>query len=87
MSQGVRPRDIHLHAPQPKTKFSFDENQPLKCGFLRKQGEKLKNMKERFFVLYPNFLVYYTSVEKWQFDKTVGGLGVSCLTSYGILGG
>ncbi len=66
-----------LHAAQPKTKFSFDVDKPLKNGFLRKQGYSLKHFKERFFVLYPNFLVYYEEVSKWQFDKTVGGLGVS----------
>lgn len=73
----IKPRDIQLHAAQPKTKFSFNESEPLKYGFLKKQGEKLKIMKERFFVLYPNFLVYYTDATKWKFDKTVGGLGVS----------
>lgn len=74
---GVKPRDIHLHAHQPKTKFTFDESKPIKSGYLGKQREKLKNMKSYFFVLYPNFLIYYGDVEKWQYDLTVGGLGVS----------
>lgn len=74
---GVKPKDIHLHAAQPKTKFAFDESKPLKNGYLEKQGKKLKTMKRRFFVLYPNFLVYYAAIEKWQYDLTVGGLGVS----------
>jgi hypothetical protein len=64
-------------AHQPKTKFSFDETQPLKSGYLYKQGDRLKLMKKRFFVLYPNFLIYYKDLEKWQYDQTVGGLGVS----------
>ena len=74
---GVKPKDIHLHAAQPKTKFAFDEAKPIKSGFLDKQREKLKTMKKRFFVLYPNFLVYYADIEKWQYDLTVGGLAVS----------
>lgn len=77
---GVKPKDIHLHAAQPKTKFTFDESKPIKNGFLDKQGEKLKSMKKRFFVLYPNFLVYYADIDKWQYDLTVGGLSVSSLS-------
>lgn len=72
-----KPKDIKLHASQPKTKLAFDESKPLKYGFLKKQGEKMKHLKERFYVLYPNFLVYYTDATKWQFDKTVGRLEVS----------
>lgn len=75
--QEVRPKDIKLHASQPKTKLAFDESQPLKYGFLKKKGEKMGGMKERFYVLYPNFLIYYTDASKWQFDKTVGRLEVN----------
>jgi len=64
-------------AHQPKTKYAFDVSKPLKNGFLKKPGKVLKSMKERFFVLYPNFLVYYDSSDKWGFDRTVGNLGVS----------
>lgn len=67
-----------LHAAQPKTKFGFDVNKPLRTGFLQKQSTNLaKSMKQRFFVLYPNFLVYYSDAVKWKYDLTVGGLGVS----------
>ena len=72
-----QPKDIKLQAAQPKTKLAFDMSQPLKYGFLKKKGEKMKLMKERFYVLYPNFLVYYTDAQKWKFDKTVGRLEVS----------
>lgn len=71
-----KPKDIHLHAPQPKVKFAFDESSPLKSGYLNKQGEKLKTLKKRFFVLYPNFLIVYTEIEEWQYDQSVGGLKV-----------
>lgn len=76
MSSDIRPKDIHLYAPQPKVKFAFDETKPLKSGFLDKQGQKLKNLKKRFFVLYPNFLIFYTEIELWQYDQSVGGLKV-----------
>ena len=78
----VKPKDIHLFSAQPKTKFAFDESKPIKFGFLSKQGEKLKGMKTRFFVLYPKFLVYYTDIGKWQYDQSVGGLGVSLFFPY-----
>ena len=74
----IKPKDIHLHSAQPKTKMEFDIDKPIKCGFLRKQGRALKGMKERFFVVYPGFLIYYTDATKWKFDLTVGSLQVSC---------
>ena len=64
-------------AHQPKTKYAFDVAKPMKNGFLKKPGKVTKSMKERFFVLYPNFLVYYEGSDKWGFDRTVGNLGVS----------
>lgn len=75
--QDIKPKDIKLHAAQPKTKVAFDTDKPLKYGFLKKQGEKTKRCKERFYVLYPNFMVYYVDATKWRFDKTVGRLEVS----------
>ena len=66
-----------LHAGQPKTKITFDIDKQLKCGLLRKQGGKgAKSFKQRFFVLYKNFLVYYDDQTKWQYDCTVGRLEV-----------
>ena len=75
----VKPVDIHLHAAQPKTKFTFDISKPLKIGYLGKQKHTglIKSFKESLFILYPNFLVYYKDSTEWQYDKTVGGLGVS----------
>ena len=64
-------------AHQPNLKLAFDIEKPLKIGFLLKQGKATKSFKQRFFVLYSNFLVYYSDERKWQFDKTVGNLGVS----------
>lgn len=65
----------------PSTKFAFDSTKPLKTGFLHKQGAKVSHkFKKRFFVLYPGFLVYYEEEQKWRFDLTVGGLGVSWLS-------
>lgn len=72
-----KPKEAKSYATQPKTKMAFDMGKPLKCGFLKKKGDKIKLVKERFFVLYPNFLVYYADATKWQFDKTVGRLEVS----------
>ena len=66
-----------LHAGQPKSKITFDIDRELKCGLLRKQGGAgTKSLKQRFFVLYQNFLVYYDDQTKWQYDKTVGHLQV-----------
>ena len=64
-------------AHQPNLKLAFDIEKPLKIGFLAKQGKTHKTFKQRFFVLYKNFLVYYADERKWQYDKTVGNLGVS----------
>ena len=64
-------------AHQPNLKLAFDIEKPIKIGFLLKQGKTHKSFKQRFFVLYSNFLVYYADERKWQFDKTVGNLGVS----------
>ena len=64
-------------AHQPQLKLAFDIEKPIKIGFLSKQGKTHKSFKQRFFVLYTNFLVYYTDEKKWKFDKTVGNLGVS----------
>lgn len=66
-------------AHQPNLKLAFDIEKPVKIGFLSKQGKTHKAFKQRFFVLYHNFLVYYADEKKWQFDKTVGNLGVSKL--------
>lgn len=63
-------------AHQPNLKLAFDIEKPIKIGFLLKQGKTLKKFKSRFFVLYKNYLVYYDEDTKWQFDKTVGNLGV-----------
>ena len=64
-------------AHQPQLKLAFNIEKPIKIGFLSKQGKTNKSFKQRFFVLYTNFLVYYSDERKWQFDKTVGNLGVS----------
>lgn len=70
------------HSGQPVSKLGFDIATPIKIGHLRKQGEKgLKTFKTRFFVLYPNFLVYYKDAVDWESDKTYKALRVGLLIS------
>lgn len=63
---------------QPKRGFAFDLNKPLFKGNLLKQGEFHRAFKDRFFVLYPGFLVYYDDISTWKYDLQRGEtLGVS----------
>ncbi len=65
-------------AKQPHRNFAFDLHKPLFRGNLLKQGEFHRAFKDRFFVLYPGFLVYYDTVTTWQYDLQRGEtLGVS----------
>ena len=58
--------------------FAFDLQKPLFKGNLLKQGEFHRAFKDRFFVLYPGFLVYYDAITTWQYDLQRGEtLGVS----------
>ena len=57
--------------------FGFDLNKPLRGGWLLKQGGSHKAFKKRFFVLYPGFLVYYSSPDKYKYDVARGTLAVS----------
>ena len=67
-----------LHAPQPQAKIKINYKEPLKTGFLQKAGGKAnKGFKNRFFVLYKNFMVYYDDEVKWKRDITVERLEVS----------
>ena len=66
-----------LHAPQPQAKIRINYKEPLKTGFLQKAGKANKAFKNRFFVLYKNFLVYYDDETKWKRDITVERLEVS----------
>ena len=60
------------------TGFAFDVTKPMKTGYLWKMGGVHKSFKQRFFVLYKGFLVYYEDNSKWKFDTTIGDtLGVS----------
>ena len=47
--------------------FKFDLASPLLTGALSKQGHT-KMFSKRFFVLYPDFLVYYNDSCTWQSD-------------------
>ena len=69
-----------LHAPQPQAKVKINFKEPLKTGFLSKAGKTNKSFKNRFFVLYKNFLVYYDDETKWRRDVTVERLEVSGLS-------
>ena len=57
---------------RPTSTFSFDVTKPVKKGFLNKQGKTIQRFKNRFFVLYPGFLVYYDEETKWRRDYTRG---------------
>lgn len=71
------------HSGQPKTKLGFEISKPIQIGHLRKLGEKgLKSFKRRFFVLYPNFLVYYADAVDWESDKTFQAFRVSAIIFY-----
>lgn len=48
--------------------FGFDLKHPKRTGWLLKQGGGHKAFKNRFFVLYKGFLVYYPSEEKFRQD-------------------
>ena len=65
-----------LKAPQPQAKVRINFKEPLKTGFLSKAGGAHKAFKNRFFVLYKNFLVYYDDETKWRRDVTVERLEV-----------
>lgn len=66
-----------MAAPRRGT-FAFDLSRPLKRGILFKQGAFHKAFKNRDFILYPGFLVYYENENKWRLDLTKGEtLGVS----------
>ena len=54
------------------SKFGFDVTKPVKRGFLNKQGKTVQRFRNRFFVLYPGFLVYYDEETKWRRDYTRG---------------
>ena len=59
--------------------FGFDLKRPVRRGYLLKQGGTHKAFKNRYFVLYPGFLVYYNSEDKYVFDVARGTLGVSVI--------
>lgn len=59
--------------------FGFDLNKPLRGGWLLKQGGSHKAFKKRFFVLYPGFLIYYSSPDKYKYDVARNTLAVSRL--------
>ena len=76
-SKAAAPASKKLHAPQPQPKIKIDFKEPLKTGYLQKAGKTNKSFKNRFFVLYKNFLVYYDDETKWKRDVTVERLEVS----------
>ncbi len=65
-----------LRAEQPQAKVKINYQEPKKTGFLQKAGKTNKSFKNRFFVLYKNFLVYYDDEQKWKRDITVDRLEV-----------
>ena len=68
---------VKMSQPQRGT-FAFELSKPTKKGTLMKQGALHKAFKYRYFVLYPGFLVYYDTENKWRVDLAKGEtLGVS----------
>ena len=59
-------------SPQPPRKFAFNLNKPIMTGRMLKQGGLHKAFKERFFILYPGFLVYYDAETTWKYDLQRG---------------
>jgi hypothetical protein len=73
---------------QPKRKFAFDLAKPLMRGPLQKQGEILGVIyKQRYFVLYPGFLVYYDDKDTWKYDLQRGQTLGSRLGAIKLKGG
>ena len=65
--------------------FKFDLKAPLLTGTLSKQGNLMKTFKKRFFVLYPDFLVYYHDTRTWNGDVWRQSLAVSYRIICGLL--
>lgn len=76
-SKSAAPASKKLHAPQVQGKVKINYKEPLKTGYLQKAGKTNKSFKNRFFVLYKNFFVYYDDETKWKRDTTVDRLEVS----------
>lgn len=69
---------VKKHPWEPKRQFAFDLTKPLMKGTLLKQGGFHRAFKERYFILYPGFLVYYDEETTWRYDLQRGEtLGVS----------
>lgn len=65
-------------AQKNNRRFVFDLRKPIMTGTMLKQGGFHKAFKERYFVLYPGFLVYYDEQTTWHYDLQRGEtLGVS----------
>lgn len=76
--QDIFPATRKLHnlamaSPVPqRRKFAFDLRKPILKGTILKQGGLHRAFKQRFFILYPGFLVYYDDAQKWQYDLQRG---------------
>ena len=70
--------DLLYEEMAKRSTFAFELAKPSKRGMLMKQGSLHKAFKYRYFVLYPGFLVYYETENKWKVDLAKGEtLGVS----------
>ena len=70
--------DLLYEEMAKRATFAFELAKPSKRGMLMKQGSLHKAFKYRYFVLYPGFLVYYATENKWKVDLAKGEtLGVS----------
>ncbi|XP_003385233.1 PREDICTED: uncharacterized protein LOC100635519 [Amphimedon queenslandica] len=77
-----------MSSPAPRRrKFAFDLRKPIMKGVILKQGGFHKAFKQRFFILYPGFLVYYEDGQKWQYDLQRGETLGSRLGAIKLVGG
>lgn len=56
--------------------------EPIFESYMFKQSHILNGFNKRYFVLFPGYLVYYTSEHDYKVDHQKGNLAVSILPAY-----
>jgi len=54
-----------LKATRVSCELNKDTTRPIFSGYLIKQGKKIRNLKKRWFVLYPDRLCYFHKPHFW----------------------